>query len=393
MVQEFHVVRCFSCQSFQVHQVKKVNRWSCKLCGEKQSLKKEFGRGSGADCRRHVQKLNAMRGAVMEKLEHHTWSLWKQEVEEEEEEEEHEQESPGSRWSKYLPPPEEAEPEDEENVLMDRQHLHGNNPADRQHLHSNNPADRKRKRRERQTDGGRSSYTPEQLNWSGTTSAKTTSSPSTSLNQHSPSLKQPCPSLNRHSLNQPSLNQHSPSLNRPSLNQHSPSLNQHSPSLNQPSLNQHSPSLNRPSLNQHSPSLNRPSLNQHSLNQHSPSLKQPSLNQHSPSLNQPSLNQHSPSLNRPSLNRPSLNRPSLNMPSPPSMSSGPACRWSCFLSSSESQTEGAEPLVSGRSQTVGGAASLPCNDVITQARPRPLLPVSSMFDSGEDFSFDDFEIN
>ncbi|XP_039668527.1 MRN complex-interacting protein isoform X3 [Perca fluviatilis] len=361
MVQEFHVVRCFSCQSFQVHQVKKVNRWSCKLCGEKQSLKKEFGRGSGADCRRHVQKLNAMRGAVMEKLEHHTWSLWKQEVEEEEEEEEHEQESPGSRWSKYLPPPEEAEPEDEENVLMDRQHLHGNNPADRQHLHSNNPADRqhlhsnnpadrKRKRRERQTDGGRSSYTPEQLNWSGTTSAKTTSSPSTSLNQHSPSLKQPCPSLNRHSLNQPSLNQHSPSLNRPSLNQHS-------------------------------------------LNQHSPSLKQPSLNQHSPSLNQPSLNQHSPSLNRPSLNRPSLNRPSLNMPSPPSMSSGPACRWSCFLSSSESQTEGAEPLVSGRSQTVGGAASLPCNDVITQARPRPLLPVSSMFDSGEDFSFDDFEIN
>ncbi|TDG95851.1 hypothetical protein EPR50_G00244600 [Perca flavescens] len=308
MVQEFHVVRCFSCQSFQVHQVKKVNRWSCKLCGEKQSLKKEFGRGSGADCRRHVQKLNAMRGAVMEKQEHHTWSLWKQEVEEEEE---HEQESPGSRWSKYLPPPEEAEPEDED------EQLHSNNPADRQHLHGNNPADRKRKRRERQTDGGRSSYTPEQLNWSGTTSAETTSSPSTSLN--------------RASLNQPSMNR--------------------------------------------------------------------------ASLNQP---------------RSSLNQPSLNWPSPPSMSSGPASRWSCFLSSSESQTEGAEPpvsgrsqavggatllpcndvitqgaepLVSGRSQVVGGATSLPCNDVISQARPRPLLPVSSMFDSGEDFSFDDFEIN
>uniref|UniRef100_A0AAQ5YJE5 MRN complex-interacting protein N-terminal domain-containing protein n=1 Tax=Amphiprion ocellaris TaxID=80972 RepID=A0AAQ5YJE5_AMPOC len=41
-----------------VCQVKKVNRWSCKLCGEKQSLLKEYGRGSGADCRRHVQKLN-----------------------------------------------------------------------------------------------------------------------------------------------------------------------------------------------------------------------------------------------------------------------------------------------------------------------------------------------
>uniref|UniRef100_A0A8C4DR63 MRN complex-interacting protein N-terminal domain-containing protein n=1 Tax=Dicentrarchus labrax TaxID=13489 RepID=A0A8C4DR63_DICLA len=56
--------------------VKKANRWSCKLCGEKQSLLKEFGRGSGADCRRHVQKLNAMRGVVMEEQEHNTWSLW-----------------------------------------------------------------------------------------------------------------------------------------------------------------------------------------------------------------------------------------------------------------------------------------------------------------------------
>ncbi|KAG7218139.1 hypothetical protein INR49_020590 [Caranx melampygus] len=35
----------------------------------------EFGRGSGADCRRHVQKLNAMRGAMIEKQEHNMWSL------------------------------------------------------------------------------------------------------------------------------------------------------------------------------------------------------------------------------------------------------------------------------------------------------------------------------
>lgn len=33
----------------------------------------EFGRGSGADCRRHVQTLNAMRGAMMEE-EHCTWA-------------------------------------------------------------------------------------------------------------------------------------------------------------------------------------------------------------------------------------------------------------------------------------------------------------------------------
>ncbi|CAH1245306.1 MRNIP [Branchiostoma lanceolatum] len=64
MVQEFHVIRCFSCETFQVHQVKKSKKWNCKLCGAKQSLRKEYGRGSGADCRRHVQKLNMMRGTL-----------------------------------------------------------------------------------------------------------------------------------------------------------------------------------------------------------------------------------------------------------------------------------------------------------------------------------------
>uniref|UniRef100_A0A3P9AIJ9 MRN complex-interacting protein N-terminal domain-containing protein n=1 Tax=Esox lucius TaxID=8010 RepID=A0A3P9AIJ9_ESOLU len=59
MVQEFHVLRCYSCQTYQVQQVKKSKKWNCKMCGEKQSVLKEFGRGSGVDCRRHVQKLNA----------------------------------------------------------------------------------------------------------------------------------------------------------------------------------------------------------------------------------------------------------------------------------------------------------------------------------------------
>ncbi|XP_050960375.1 MRN complex-interacting protein [Labeo rohita] len=66
MVQEFHVLRCFSCQTFQVQQVKKSKKWTCKVCGEKQSLIKEFGRGTAADCRRHVQKLNALRGQMLE---------------------------------------------------------------------------------------------------------------------------------------------------------------------------------------------------------------------------------------------------------------------------------------------------------------------------------------
>uniref|UniRef100_A0A672KS07 UPF0544 protein C5orf45 homolog n=1 Tax=Sinocyclocheilus grahami TaxID=75366 RepID=A0A672KS07_SINGR len=40
MVQEFHVLRCFSCQTYQVQQMKKSKTWTCKVCGEKQSVKK-----------------------------------------------------------------------------------------------------------------------------------------------------------------------------------------------------------------------------------------------------------------------------------------------------------------------------------------------------------------
>ncbi|KAM4732514.1 MRN complex-interacting protein [Anableps anableps] len=164
MVQDFHVVRCFRCQSFQVQQVKKVKKWSCKLCGEKQSLLKEFGRGSGADCRRHVQKLNAMRGAVMERQEADTWSLCEQE-EEEEEEEEHtgDQVRPAqvSRWSKYLDIP--GEEESKEEGLVARNHLHGNTTISR-------------KRRRPEELGGRGDgCTPAQPNRPAVTSSVTSS--------------------------------------------------------------------------------------------------------------------------------------------------------------------------------------------------------------------------
>ncbi|XP_044729597.1 MRN complex-interacting protein [Chrysoperla carnea] len=61
MPQEFHVVRCFKCEAFQVHIVKKVPKWECKICGEKQSVRQVYGKGTGKDCRLHVQKLNALR--------------------------------------------------------------------------------------------------------------------------------------------------------------------------------------------------------------------------------------------------------------------------------------------------------------------------------------------
>ncbi|XP_030594642.1 MRN complex-interacting protein isoform X2 [Archocentrus centrarchus] len=119
MGQEFHVLRCFSCQSFQVHQVKKASRWSCKLCGEKQSLLKE------------------------------------QQEEEEEQRDKQVRQAQTSRWSKYLDTPEEAEPEDEaepeENDLVNRKQLDGNKMAER-------------KRKRAKEAGPEDGHTPEQLN-------------------------------------------------------------------------------------------------------------------------------------------------------------------------------------------------------------------------------------
>jgi len=62
MVQEFNVLRCYSCQTFQVDQVKKSsNKWSCKVCHEKQSVKEIYFRGTGKDCRINCQQLNMKR--------------------------------------------------------------------------------------------------------------------------------------------------------------------------------------------------------------------------------------------------------------------------------------------------------------------------------------------
>ncbi|XP_051023383.1 MRN complex-interacting protein [Acomys russatus] len=64
--QPSRVLRCCSCRLFQAHQVKKSPKWTCKACGEKQSFVRAYGEGSGADCRRHVQKLNLLQGQASE---------------------------------------------------------------------------------------------------------------------------------------------------------------------------------------------------------------------------------------------------------------------------------------------------------------------------------------
>ncbi|XP_019361705.1 PREDICTED: UPF0544 protein C5orf45 homolog [Gavialis gangeticus] len=62
MAERFQVLRCCSCRAFQVQQVKRSRCWSCAVCGERQALLRDYGRGCAADCRRHVQKLNRLRG-------------------------------------------------------------------------------------------------------------------------------------------------------------------------------------------------------------------------------------------------------------------------------------------------------------------------------------------
>ncbi|XP_058654423.1 MRN complex-interacting protein isoform X2 [Onychostoma macrolepis] len=131
MVQEFHVLRCFSCQTFQVQQVKKSKKWTCKVCGEKQSLIKEFGQGSAADCRRHVQKLNALRGQMLEVNSEELLS--QREPDENEDVLESLDQNPKSeevdqvsRWSKYTDQTAEGpngheNEEEEENIYTERQ--------------------------------------------------------------------------------------------------------------------------------------------------------------------------------------------------------------------------------------------------------------------------------
>lgn len=50
-----------------------------------------------------------------------------------------------------------------------------------------------------------------------------------------------------------------------------------------------------------------------------------------------------------------------------------------------------ETSVSGKSQAVGGAMYMSCHDTISQTLPpnKPQLPASSMFESGDEFNFDD----
>ena len=100
MPQEFQVVRCFSCETFNVDIIKKDNsKWQCKLCGEKQSTKKIYGTaGSAKECREIVQLLNERRGEKANAIP----DFQQLEVEESTKVSNITTNGNGSRWSKYL---------------------------------------------------------------------------------------------------------------------------------------------------------------------------------------------------------------------------------------------------------------------------------------------------
>ncbi|XP_061168197.1 MRN complex-interacting protein-like [Saccostrea echinata] len=109
MPQEFHVLQCYSCATFQVQQVKKSsNKWNCKLCGEKQSIKKVFGRGSGADCRHHVQRLNTLRQQQDVSVAISSYQNFSEDNDSGSTQIEHEEnldvpcDNSGSKWSQYV---------------------------------------------------------------------------------------------------------------------------------------------------------------------------------------------------------------------------------------------------------------------------------------------------
>ncbi|KAJ3399767.1 hypothetical protein HDU80_007593 [Chytriomyces hyalinus] len=65
----YQVLRCFSstCGTFQVQQQKKVSKWKCVMCGEKQSvIRVYFESGTASDCRKAVQDLNMRRFVAAE---------------------------------------------------------------------------------------------------------------------------------------------------------------------------------------------------------------------------------------------------------------------------------------------------------------------------------------
>ena len=59
MPQVFFALQCFQCSTFQVVQKTQQQKFTCKLCGAKQSIVRVFASGAAKECRAVVQQARA----------------------------------------------------------------------------------------------------------------------------------------------------------------------------------------------------------------------------------------------------------------------------------------------------------------------------------------------
>lgn len=108
MVENICVVSCCFCETFQGQHVKKEKKWTCKMCGQKQSFRKIFTQGSGKECRIFVQKLNRMKGSVDEEKDEYLEQESKPTVEPKSERDNEEFRTTSySKWRQFVQPEQE----------------------------------------------------------------------------------------------------------------------------------------------------------------------------------------------------------------------------------------------------------------------------------------------
>ncbi|KAM6251229.1 MRN complex-interacting protein [Porphyrio hochstetteri] len=130
MAPQFWALRCCSCRLFQVQQAKRSGKWSCSVCGQRQTVQKVYGQGSALDCRHHVQKLNLLQGEAEEAIGQASRCL-EESVSDgkntaaqcEDSSVQQEGRAEISRWSKYLDKDseEQEDGEEEEEAVPERQ--------------------------------------------------------------------------------------------------------------------------------------------------------------------------------------------------------------------------------------------------------------------------------
>ena len=104
MPQKFQILRCYSCETFNVDIVKKTNlKWQCKMCGENQSIKNVYGTSDTAkECREIAQQLNQRRGEKMDEIQLFDENQYQEDVLPKGSESKITKVGNVSRWAKYM---------------------------------------------------------------------------------------------------------------------------------------------------------------------------------------------------------------------------------------------------------------------------------------------------